>query len=220
MKALLGAIFFALLLGPWDRAAKLAENGDLTGAEREYRVLLSEAPANPELQYNLGTVLLMQRRYDEARAQLEQAAAQLPANGVTAYNIGNTDLEPAYADSALADRDDRLRRAIASYRRSLIQNPDDVDAKWNLELAQRLLNRETPPPTGGGGGGGGGGAGGETERREGEQPPVPQRASQSGPQPEMSPAEAEDLLEGAQDREGEVQQNTLRKPQPPGPIRP
>src|SRR5687768_10847719 len=101
LKLLPGLSLILLLITPWERAARLAEEGDLEGAEREYRTLMATDSLNPELRYNLGTVLLMAGRFDEARPHLEFAAAGLPADGRTAYNIGNTDLEPAFADSTL-----------------------------------------------------------------------------------------------------------------------
>src|SRR5688572_9927970 len=95
---------------PWERAAQLVTAGDLAGAEREYRGILVGEPDNPLAHYNLGAILLRQGRYEEAREQLELAAREEQPPSGTAYNLGNTDLEPAYADSALAERDQRLRR--------------------------------------------------------------------------------------------------------------
>jgi Ca-activated chloride channel homolog len=221
MKAFAALLALVFLVTPWERAARLVEAGDLEGAEREYRQLLETEPDNPALHYDLGTVLLLQGRYDDARPHLAATAdAEGDLEAEAAYNLGATDLEPAYADTALADRDDRLRRAITAYKDALLADPADVDAKWNLELARRLLERDTPPPSGGGGGGGGGSGGGEGPPEPGNPQPMPQPGGGPGPEPEMSRAEAEELLDAAQEQELEVQQETLRKPQPAGPIRP
>src|SRR5690606_19056438 len=45
--------------------------------------------------------------------------------------------------------DQAMAAARAAYRAYLTDRPDDLDAKWNYELALR-----TPPPQSGGGGGG------------------------------------------------------------------
>lgn len=194
---------------------------DPVAAESTYRAMLDQPTANaaadiPRVHYNLGTSLLLQGRYDEARPHFDLAAGAPGEVGVAAaYNGGNTDLQPAFLDSLLAERDDRLRRAIESYQAALLADPADLDAKWNLELAWRLLERDSPPSGGGGGGGGGDGPPLPGDRR-----PAPTSGSDSGPQPGMSEAEAEELLRAAQEREQQVQRDRLRKPQPPGPIRP
>lgn len=200
----------------WERAAASAERGNLAAAETEYRQLLAASPDNPAIHYNLGTILVRQGQYDDGRAHLEIAAEAGTPPGDALYNLGNADLEPAFADTLLAERQARLRAAVESYRASLRVNPDDADAKWNLELASRLLIGD-PPPSGGGGGGGGGGEG---PPQPGERQPSPMPAGGAGPEPRMTEEEAEELLRSAQEREMQVQRDRLKKPQPPGPIRP
>lgn len=213
----LGLALIVAVQSPHDEAARLSAAGDLAAADSIYRRLLAETPDDPELHYNLGTVLALQRRYDEARPHLETAAGvDAPTLVVAApYNLGNTDLEPAYADSALAERDERLRRSIESYKAALRAAPSDEDAKWNLELARRLLERD-PPPSGGGGGGGGG----EGNPQPGERQPTPSTGGGPGSSPQMSEDQIEELLNSARQRETEVQRDRLKKPQPPGPIEP
>lgn len=169
--------------------------------------------------YNLGTALLLQRRYEEAEPHLRMAVDAAGDHGAAAaYNLGNTDLEPAFADSVLPGREIRLRSAIEAYKRALLLDSADLDAKWNLELARRLLERQPPPQESGGGDGAGGGGDGPPE--QGEQQPAPTPAEGSGSQPDVAEAEAEQLLRAAQEREIQLQRENLRRPQPPGPIRP
>lgn len=217
MRLLLALIAALLLQSGWERAARLAESQNLAGAEAEYREMLEDEPDDPELHYNLGTVLVLQQRYDEARPHLARAASEGVPPGAASYNLGNVDLEPAFADTTLADREQRLRQAIEAYKGALLADSQDQDAKWNLELARRLLVRDTPPPESGGGGGSGGGDG---PPQEGQRQPAPTAGGGAGPQPRMTQTEAENLLRSAQLRELEVQRDRLKKPQPPGPIRP
>ncbi|MEX2584672.1 MAG: tetratricopeptide repeat protein [Gemmatimonadota bacterium] len=216
---LLGALLAAvLLITPWERAARLAEAGDLPGAEAEYRAILADAPDDATAHYNLGTVLLRQGRFEDARPFLQRAAAAPDdIQEEASYNMGNTDLEPAFADAELPDRSDRLRRSIEAYKTALLLDPEDFDAKWNLELARRLLEGEETPPEAGGGGGGGGG---RDDSGSGRPDRAPLPGGGAGPQPQMSRAEAEELLSAARDEELQVQRDRLRKPQPPGPVRP
>ena len=208
----------------WYGAERLVAAGELDRAEAEYRAILADEPARPEAHYNLGTVLLIQGRYEEARPHLERAANEEGLRARAAYNLGNADLEPAHADDTLSEREERLRRAIDAYRMALLADPNDEDARWNLELAWRLLESDDPPDPdesdeSGGGGGGRGGAAGEGAPREGERQPAPAPAA-GGAVGGMSAQEAEELLGNARDQELLVQQEMLRRPQAPGPIRP
>lgn len=210
MKAVLLALAALTLFLQGDPGETLARNGDLPGAEREYRRLLAENPTDPTLNYNLGTVLLFDGRFDEARPYLERATADSAMTGPTRYNLGNTDLQPAFDDGDLPERNERLRRAIDAYRTALITDPSDEDARWNLEIATRLLERDSPPPSGGGGGGGGGT--GQGPPNPGDNQPSPAPADGPGPEPDVAREEAEELLDSAREREMELQKESLRKP--------
>jgi len=215
VRAAISLLLLLALVTPGERAARHVARGDLAAAEREYRALLESEPGDVRWIYNLGTVLLMQQRFEEARPYLS-VAADRGAAGDAAYNLGNSDLLPAFGDPDLPNRTAHLRRAIDGYRRALLANPGDVDAKWNLELARRLLDEEDEerPPAGGGG------AGANGPPSTGDRETVPSPEGGRGPQPQALPTEAEELLRAAQEQELQVQRNRLAKPQLPGPIRP
>lgn len=103
-----------------------------------------------------------------------------------------------------------LDSALAVYKRVLSLRPDDLDAKWNYELALRDEDRG-----GGGGGGGGGGAKNPTPQ------PTPGGQSNETPQPRpipgMNEARAEQILNSMEQQEQDVQGRKQRKsvPTPP-----
>ncbi len=219
MKSIVGFFLVSLIVPQAVPRPSSAAEEDLIAAEREYREQLAERPADPTLNYNLGTVLLIRESFEESRPFLEEAASA-PDSVIrrhAAYNLGNSDLRPAFDDPDLADRDARLRRAIDEYRVALTVDPGDEDARWNLELARRLLERDDPPPADGGGGGGGGS--GQGPPNPGENRPAPSPSDGRGPEPEATRTEAEELLDAAMERELQVQRESLRKPQNE-PIRP
>ncbi len=205
--------------------------GDVTAGNRAYRAgnpraaaavyarLLAEGDSSAALRYNLGTALLRTGRWDEARTQLEAAAA-LPLPPELAlrahYNAGTADLLPVHRREASADeRKERLTRAISRYKQALRIAPGDLDSKWNLELAQKLLDQEESGASDQPQGGGGGGGGGEDENDDPQPdpqpgPPTPAPQPQGNADaPQLSPAEAERVLSGAATRERETQRELL-----------
>jgi len=106
-----------------------------------------------------------------------------------------------------------LRAAIAEYRSALLLDPSDEDAKWNLELAQRLLE-----VLGGGGGGGGGGAGGAgADGADSEAPATPQTEAGNGGEGGAAETAAERVLRDAAASDRELHQERLRRTTRPPP---
>jgi hypothetical protein len=118
------------------------------------------------------------------------------------FNSGLASLIPGLAapgDSGSADLD----KALASYKRVLLQRPNDLDAKWNYELALRKKKQ----------GGGGGGDGGQSNSS-----PSPS-SQEPKPQPTLAQRQAEQLLGSAEREERDVQsrkQKQSRQEPPPG----
>ena len=118
-------------------ANRLYDAGDYLEALAAYEDLLAQRPDVPELSYNVGNTLHRLSDYDRAAAETQRA---LPPDGpqlgaVTYYALGNHFL-------ALEE----LEQAYAAYRNALILDPQDVDAKHNLELTLLLLQERPPPP--------------------------------------------------------------------------
>ncbi len=213
MRAAAALVIAALAAGgPLAEGNRLYRRGDAAGAERLYRQAVREDGGTALERYDLGTALLRQGRWDAARAQLEAARGARAGRVVTfraAYNGGNTDLEPVFRDSVPREqRRQRLERAIAGYRAALRLVPRDRDAKWNLELATRLLEEEKK--SGGGGSDapdrGGGGGGGDPEPAA----PTPAPGGAGGPQG-AAQSEAERIVSGAEAAEGALLQRTLKR---------
>lgn len=208
------ALALLLLAAGCDRADRAFQAGDFGRAAELYAARLERGDSSPRLRYNLGTARLLGGEYPAARAALEKAAraSHTPVRQAAWYNAGNADLEPAAADTAGgAARRVALRRAAASYKRALLLRPDDADAKWNLEVALRLLERErrapdqprqSPQEQGSGGGGGG-------QSRAAPQP-KPGPAGGVG-NANLTPAEAARILAGAETAERATQRERLRR---------
>ncbi len=91
-----------------------------------------EHPEDPAVLMNLGSAHYKMRDFDQAQTAF--AAATLAADPELAaqafYNLGN-----------VAFRQGQLEEAVARYQRALELNPDDTDAKFNLEFTRDEIRR-------------------------------------------------------------------------------
>ncbi len=99
-------------------------------------------PDCPELSYNRGLAYYRLGDLVEAREQFNAALAtrDLALEAKAKYNLGNV----AYAEAlqklnALPEAIELARQAIYHYRDALDINPDDQDARANIETAQLLI---------------------------------------------------------------------------------
>ena len=176
---------------------------------RDYRraaVLFGQAvqkgDRSPGALYNYGTSLLASDSTASAAEILEKAAERADPeiryrarfNGGLAHLLRG---RAAQGDSA----SEELKAALATYKRVLLQRPNDLDAKWNYELALDTQKK----------GGGGGGGGGQSSAA-----PSPSQQEQK-PQPTLAQRQAEQLLGSAEREERDVQSKKQKqnRPEPP-----
>ncbi len=109
--------------------------GQYDAAVGEYRTAEAIAPGRAELSYNAGNAL--DRNGDFARAIDETQRVRADRNDLVArieYALGNH-----YIGAA------RIADAVEAYKRSLLADPNDRDAKHNLEVASaRLVPTSSP----------------------------------------------------------------------------
>lgn len=100
-----------------------------------YKRALESAPGNFEATYNLGNAMVRTEQYDKAEQLLTAAAADslrsAEDRAEAYYNLGNAQFAQQ-----------KLKEALASYRRSLEQNPSDMEAKYNYAYTKRLLDNQ------------------------------------------------------------------------------
>ena len=105
-------------------------------ALEQYQIAETEIPESPQLDYNIAGVLYHEGKYEEAVDRFTKASASDEAalSAQAHYNLGNTYFR-------MGD----YQNAIASYEESLKLEPTDMDAKYNLELARRMLKNQMQP---------------------------------------------------------------------------
>lgn len=183
------------------RARRYAE------AAEAYRRDIMRGDRSARLQYNYGTALILAGRADEALEALERAAlsTDIETRYRALFNVGYIYLERGRSLEGEASTQ-AYAAAVEAYKRALRARPNELDAKWNYELARRQQRS------------GGGGGGGESEQDPQEQP-APAQQPMPRPAGGLSERQAEQILNSAARDEQDVQGRKQRTNQPDVPPR-
>lgn len=105
-------------------------------AEVDFRKALENQGAyTPAATYNLGNALYRQNKYDEAANAFSHVAdAKIDKKDIAKayHNLGNTYLQMQ-----------KFQESVDAYKKALRNNPNDIESKYNLALAQKLM--KNPP---------------------------------------------------------------------------
>lgn len=119
--------------------------GDYDAAIEQYELALQATKADPRIQYNKAIAHYRKGEIDAARGLFGKVVGSAdPALAARArYNMGNVDysLATQVASQDAGAATNLLRSAISHYRGSLAANPDDPDARANIELAARFMRQ-------------------------------------------------------------------------------
>jgi Ca-activated chloride channel family protein len=182
--------------------ARAYDGGRFTEAAAAYRRAINAGDRSPATLYNFGTSLLGADSLADAAEALGRVPAAAPSE-VRYRALFNQGLAHLKRGLTLEGNEAAgpLDSALAVYKQVLLLRHDDLDAKWNYELALRKKQS------------GGGGA----SNTQSQAPPAPQREQ---PQPSgLAQRQAEQLLGSAAREERDVQakrQRQNRVEPPPG----
>jgi Ca-activated chloride channel homolog len=182
-------------------------DGDFHAAELQYRRALEQNPQDERALYNLSNVLYRQGRFEEAANILEGLSNMNIRDSQRAdvlHNLGNAKVG-----------EKKFSEGIEAYKNSLRIRPDDMDTRHNLAYARQLLEeqqqqqqqqqdqndqkddqdqkdeQQTPPD---------------------QQPDDDQQQQQQQPRPDqISPQDAERILDALNQQEQKVQENIDRE---------
>ena len=189
---------------PSDKAARAFHSQNYQQSAALYRSAIDGGDKRAETLYNYGTALLAGDSLQNAIEALERLTdAQDPELRYRAlFNLGLAQLKEGLAAPKEAAAEP-LDAALAAYKKVLLMRSNDLDAKWNYELALRKRER--------GGGGGGGSGGGQSNTSPQQQKPQPTGG--------LGQQQADQLLGSAAREERDVQakkQKQTRVEPPPG----
>jgi tetratricopeptide (TPR) repeat protein len=125
------------------KANKLYEQGNYDDALEIYHDALLESPENKKLSMNKGSAYYQLEEYEKAKENYERALSveDQKAKASLLYNMGNVLNKQGdqLASSGSQEAMEKFKAARDSYIHSLDIDPNDKDAKWNLQLTQMKI---------------------------------------------------------------------------------
>ncbi|MCD6309838.1 MAG: tetratricopeptide repeat protein [Candidatus Eremiobacteraeota bacterium] len=109
------------------------DKGEYKKAIERFKKALAEKPDDPIVLYNLGCAFLKNKNLKEAHTALSKAA-----------ELGDKDIR-AKAEYNLGDISflkKKLQESLNHYIRAVDLQQDDVDAKYNIQVIQKLLKKQ------------------------------------------------------------------------------
>jgi tetratricopeptide (TPR) repeat protein len=145
-------------------------------AESEYEKALQDSPNNKIAKFNLSNALIKQ----DKKADADRLLAELNVNE------NRTAIRPkaTYNQGVLLTQQKKLEESIEAYKETLRLDPNDKEARENLQKALLELKKKNPPK--------------KQEKKKEEQ--------KQQPKPKISPKEAEQQLKLLEQKEKQVQE--------------
>lgn len=140
MLAVLGSILITLgtvrgesLYSTMGKGSHLYEQGSYDEALKSFVDAQIESPENPRVKYNVASTHYQMKNYEEAIKNYQDVAAtaqDIKLEEQSLYNIGNC-----------LYRQGKLEESLGYYQKALDLDPDDQDAKYNLEFVREEIKK-------------------------------------------------------------------------------
>lgn len=117
-----------------NNGVKSYKKQNYSDAEVNFKKAFDKKPTDYNASFNLGDALYKQGKYNDAAEYFANAIKYTKDKKEAAaayHNLGNTLL-----------KNKNIEGAIESYKKSLKNNPNDMDTKYNLSYAQSLLKQQ------------------------------------------------------------------------------
>ena len=198
---LLGFNFPGSVQRVWRQADRAFRHKQYDQAEQLYDQARQQQPDEWRLMFNSAVAQAAGKKYEQADQNFEKIAQAGPQElrEPAEYNAGNCHLAQQQND-----------KAIDHYKRALYLNPDDMNAKWNLELAKRQQKQQQQKQQQQ-----------QKDKDQDKQKPQPQKQKQPQKQPQQPPDhkmdkdEARRLLQSLSQADRDLQKQMAKQQRQP-----
>lgn len=173
----------------------------------KYQDALLSDPENERIQFNVANTLYWKKKYEEALKEYQKVVGteELELEQQSYFNLGNA-----------LYRMGKLPESILAYQQALKLDPDDMDAKYNLEYVRRKLKQNAQKESQSGQQEqqqqqeGEQQKEGEDQEKKDQQQPQPGEQEQKNPN-KLSKEEAERILDALKNDEKDIQKKRKMK---------
>jgi len=129
------------LFGSPANALREYKDGKYEQSLKDYQQLLERKGDDSRLHFNAGAAAYRNHQFDEAAKQFDDAAvaSDLRLQGMAYYNRGNTLYYLGEHDPDPSKRGETWKKSVQDFQNSLKLNPQDKDARFNLEFVKKKL---------------------------------------------------------------------------------
>lgn len=135
---------FVCLFGRGQNADKLIQKGnefykkqEFAKAETAYNEAVTAEPSSANAKFNLGNTLYKLNKQEEAITQFDDVTNETAKTDIKAKAF--------YNKGVVLSNQKKLEESIEAYKNALRQNPDDKEARENLQKALLELKKKNPP---------------------------------------------------------------------------
>ena len=164
-----------------DRGNKFYKEGAFDKAAGAYQEALVQNPANAVARYNLAAARYRIAKFEEAQKEYEET--------VTKTGDINLKQKATYNSGVSLTKQNKLLESIHSYKLALRMNPDDADARFNLQKALEELRKQQ-----------------KKDSPQQKQQPQKEKKKEPQQQPPATKKQIDQWLQSLRQKEQEIQQ--------------
>ena len=110
------------------------QEGNFEAAAELYNQSIAESPGFEQAAFNLGDAMFRQEKYEEAVNQFQSLSRNASTDELKSkafHNLGNSLMQTQ-----------KLEESVEAYKQSLRLNSTDEDTRYNLSVAQKMLQKQ------------------------------------------------------------------------------
>jgi Ca-activated chloride channel homolog len=174
---------------------KLYKEKQFDQSQQQYQKAIEKSPGNPTSNYNLGNVQFRKNSFEDATKSYQTTIDHANDNTIKE--------NASYNQGVALIKQKKLEESINAWKNSLKLDPNDIDARENLQKAlQELKSKQPPPPPQK-----------KDDKKDQDKKQDPQKDNkdqqnqqQQQPQSKLTKKQVDQLLKALQQRENEAQE--------------